>query len=106
MATFSQLPGTLNLEFKRGDDVAVAVDFSVALTGYTVAASIVSLVSGAAIATPTVTVTDAAAGTISVGLTDEQTSAMASGTYRWYVYWDAPGPTRRTVLEGMVEVVR
>jgi hypothetical protein len=106
MATFSQLPGTLNLEFKQGDDVAVAVDFSVALTGYTVAASIISLVNRATIATPTVTVTDAATGAISVGLTGEQTTAMAAGTYKWFVYWDAPGPTRRTALEGIVEVVR
>lgn len=106
MATFSQLPGTLNLAFKQGDEVAVSIDLSINITGYTVAASIVSLVSGAIVETPTIAITDASAGTLSASLTESQTSAMHAGTYRWVLYWDAPGPARRTALEGMVEVVR
>lgn len=105
MATYTQLPGTLNLSFRRGDSVSAEVDFSVGLSGYTASASVVSLVTGSAVASPGVAITDAANGIANVTLTGTQTGAMASGTYGWSLWWDAPGVVRRTVLSGFVEVV-
>ena len=44
MASYDQTPGTLNLAFNRGDDFSALVDFSIGMTGYTVSASMTSLV--------------------------------------------------------------
>ena len=40
MATFSQLPGTLDIAFVQGDEVAIALDFDRNLTGHTIEAKI------------------------------------------------------------------
>lgn len=104
MATFEQLPGELNLTIKRSEQIGIEVDFSIPLTGYTMSSSIVSLVSGDAVTSPTTTVTNAADGIVSVAMTETQTSALAAGTYRWYIDWIAPGDVYRRVLGGFVEV--
>lgn len=103
MATAQQLPGRLDLAFRRGDDYGTLVDFSVSLTGYTFSASITSTTTGDVVATPSVTDVDLAAGQVNVSLTDVQTSSLAAGTYRWRLTWTS-GPTTRTALEGFVEV--
>ena len=104
MADFEQLPGTLNLAFRRGDNVSTEIDFSpISLTGYTMAATLVSLVSGGTVAGITTTMVDAAAGRLNIGLTDEVTSSLALGTYRWVLTAD-DGSARRTYLDGVVEV--
>lgn len=106
MATYEQLPGELNLSFRRADEVSTEIDFSpISLTGFTMAATIVSLVSGGTVAAMTTTVTDAAAGKVNIALTDEQTAALPLGTYRWDLTAD-DGTARRTYLTGMVEVSR
>ena len=105
MATYSQLPGTMNFALKRGDDFSAVVDFDgVSLVGYTVTATVTSLVTGSVVASMAVTVVDAAASTVNVGLTDTQTSALAAGTYGWRLDWIAPGAANRAALQGMVEV--
>jgi len=103
MATVQQLPGRLDLAFRRGDDFGTLVDFSVSLAGHTFAAVIVSAVTGATVATPTVTAVDLSAGQLNVSLTDVQTSSLAAGTYKWRLTWTS-GSTTRTALEGYVEV--
>lgn len=103
--TFSVLPGTMNLTFKRSGDFAALVDFDLNLTGYTVSASLVSLVSSAVVQAFTASIPDAAAGQVSVSLTDTQTAALAAGTYGWQLDWVAPGSVQRTALSGTVEVV-
>lgn len=104
MATYEQLPGELNLSFRRADEVSTEIDFNpISLTAYTMAASLVSLVSGGTVASITTTMVDAAAGRLNIGLTDEQTAALAVGTYRW-VLTANDGTARRTYLTGMVEV--
>lgn len=104
MSDYEQLPGTLNLAFKRGDDVSTMIDFSINMTGYTTTASIVSAVSGEAVTPFTVTVPSAANGQVNIALTDTQTSALAAGTYRWQMSW-TQGAATRTALTGFVEVL-
>jgi hypothetical protein len=106
MATYTQLPGTLNLKLRAGDDLpATEIDFSISLVGFTVTAPILSTVTGAAIGSLTVAITEAATGKLTVALTDTQTSALAVGTYRWTLV-GVSGTTTRTYLDGFLEVVR
>jgi hypothetical protein len=104
-AIAENLPGQLNLAFRRGDEYGTLVDFSVSLTGYTFAAQIVSAITGATMATPTVTAVDLAAGQVNVSLTELQTAALEAGTYAWRLVWTAPGTVTRTALAGFVEVM-
>jgi hypothetical protein len=104
MASYDQTPGTLNLSFKRGDDVSALVDFSISLASFTVTAGITSLVSGAEVQPLTVSFVSATAGQVNVSLTDTQTAALARGTYGWSMKWTENNATR-TALTGYVEVI-
>ena len=104
MSTYSQLPGTMNLSFRRANDFATLIDFDVSLVSYSVTSSITSLVTGASVVPFTTTVTDASAGQVSIALTDTQTAALPAGTYGWQLDWTAPGSVQRTALSGTVEV--
>lgn len=104
MATYEQLPGELNLAFRRADQVSTEIDFNpISLTAYTMTSTLVSLVSGATVAAMTTTMVDAAAGRVNIALTDEQTAALPVGTYRWTMTAN-DGAAQRTYLTGMVEV--
>ena len=104
-STYSQLPGTMNLAFRRANDFATAIDFDgTTLVGYTVTASVTSLVTGASVVPFTTTITDASAGQVNIALTDTQTAALPAGTYGWQLDWVAPGSIQRTALSGIVEV--
>lgn len=104
MATYEQLPGELNLSFRRADEVSTEIDFNpISLTGFTMAATVLSLVSGGTVAAMTTTLTNAAQGRVNVGLADEQTAALPLGTYRWTLTAN-DGTAQRTYLTGMVEV--
>lgn len=104
MSTYEQLPGTLGLSFRRGDSVSTEIDFSpISLTGYTMTASVLSLVSGAQVVAMSTAFTSAVDGKVNISLTDEQTAALPVGTYQWEMTGDASG-TRRTYLTGFVEV--
>ena len=103
--TFTQLPGTMNLAFKRGDDFSTIIDFGgVSLVGYTVTSEVRSLVTGAMVLPITTIITEAAAALVTVSLTDSQTASLAAGTYAWRVDWIAPGGLQRAALNGTVEV--
>jgi hypothetical protein len=95
----------MNLAFKRSGDFSALIDFDIALTSYTVTASLTSLVSGTVVQAFTTSVSDASAGQVSVSLTETQTAALAAGTYGWQLDWVAPGSIQRTALTGTVEVV-
>lgn len=101
---FTQYPGTLDIAFVQGDDFALAVDFDVALTNYTVSASITSTNLGETVAEPTVVIVSAADGTVSVSLTGEETAAIPRGTYRWGLTWETPGGLQRQAISGFCEV--
>jgi hypothetical protein len=104
MPSYDQTPGELNLSFMRGDDFSTLVDFSITMTGYTVTASLYSLVSGAEVQAFTVTAANASAGQYNISLTDTQTAALARGTYGWRMTWTENAATR-TALTGFVEVL-
>jgi len=103
MATYEQLPGELNLSFRRADEVSTEIDFNpISLTGYTMSATLVSLVSGGTVASISTQMVDAAAGRLNIELTEQQTAALPLGTYRWNLTAD-DGQARRTYLTGIVE---
>jgi hypothetical protein len=104
MAIVEQLPGNLAIAFRRGDEFAATIDFSIATTGYTWEAEVYSVVTGDVVQSPTVTVISAANGQISLSWTETQTAALAPATYGYRVMWTASGSVRRTVLDGMLEV--
>jgi hypothetical protein len=105
MPSYDQTPGVLNLSFVRNDDFSALIDFNpLNMTGYTVAASIFSTVSGAEVQAFTVTAANAASGQYNISLTDTQTAALARGTYGWRMTWTENNATR-TALTGFVEVL-
>lgn len=104
MPSYDQTPGLLNLSLKAGDDFSTLIDFSISMTGYTVTASMTSVVSGAEVQAFTVTAADASAGQFNISLTDTQTAALARGTYGWQMRWVENNATR-TALTGYVEVL-
>lgn len=103
MPSYDALPGSLNLNVVRGDDVSVLLDFSVSLSAHTVTSSMTSLVTGGEVVPFTVAFVSATAGQVNVSLTDAQTTALARGTYGWNLKW-AEGAATRTALGGYVEV--
>ena len=105
MPTFTALPGTLGLQFRRGDDFSTLIDFSpIDLVGFTVTSTIVSIVTGASVGSFTTSVTDASAGKVNISLSDTQTAALQPATYRWQMV-GTQGSLTRTYLNGFVEVV-
>lgn len=102
--TYAQLPGTLNLAFRRSDQFGTQVDFDVSLIGCSVTSQIVSAVSGQAVASFTTTLDDAGAGKVGLSLTESQTSAIPVGTYNWIMVVTQAGDVQRTYLSGVVEV--
>lgn len=123
MATYSQLPGTLDITFVGGggggDEIAIALDFDRDLTGYTIAAPIYvaavyasagggqGLVTtvGATATSFVVQPTNLAQGQLTIALSETQTGSLSSGiAYRWYMRWVSPSLVTRTVLSGTVTV--
>lgn len=116
MATFSQLPGDLDVTFVPGDEVNISIILGVNITGYTLETKVLVGSTqgfqgggggtitgiGATVATPTIHVTNATTGAIIWSLTETQTALMSPGiTYLWYLRWITPGTTMtRTILAG------
>jgi hypothetical protein len=115
-ATFSQLPGDLAVTFTVGDEVNVAINLGVNITGYTLQSAVyvastggfqgggggtVSTV-GATAATPSIQVVTASTGAIIWTLTETQTAALSPAIkYLWYLRWVTPSTTMtRTILAG------
>lgn len=103
-ATWNALPGTLNLNLARGDEFDTTVDFSIDMTGYTVTASIYSLVTGNTVDTFATSFQSAPSGTVNLALTESQTASLGHATYGWKLTWVAPGNSTRTALSGMLDV--
>lgn len=115
MPTFSQLPGDLTITHVIGDEVNFTVDLDVDVSNYTFTAGVyVAGTSGffgggggtiteigASVFSPTITVANAAAGTLTWGASETQTSGLVAGIrYRHYVRWIAPGGVTRTIVSG------
>lgn len=101
---YDQTPGSLPLSFVRNDSFSALLDFSIDLTGYSFAASLVSVVTGSEVIPVTSSVVSAASGQVNVSLTASQTAALARGTYQWKFVW-TQGNAVRTALTGFVEAL-
>jgi hypothetical protein len=116
MSTFSQLPGALAVTFVVGDEVNIAINLGVNITGYTLQSGVyVSSAQGfqgggggtvtaigATAATPSIQVVTASTGAIIWSLTEAQTAALSPGIrYQWFLRWITPNTTMtRTILAG------
>jgi hypothetical protein len=123
MATFQQIPGTLDITFVggggSGDEVAIALDFDQDLTGYTITAPIyvtnvyASTGGGQGLVTTVgstatsfaVQPTNLSQGQVTIALSETQTGNLSPSVgYRWYMRWVSPSFVTRTVLSGTVTV--
>lgn len=118
MGTLSRIPGELNLIFVIGDDLPITVDIDQDVTGATFEASVYvsglgafatppgegyETTVGAEVFAPSVTVTDAAAGTLAISITDAQSDMLSSSvSYRWFLRM-TDGSLTRTILAGFAE---
>lgn len=118
-STFSQLPGTLDIVFVKGDEVSIALDFDRDLTNYTITAPIyvtqVFSSTGGGAGTVTgvgqtatsfvISPVNLASGTLTINLSETQTNALLPTiAYRWYMRWVDPSQVTRTVLSGTLTV--
>lgn len=114
--TFSLLPGQLDVTFVVGDEVNIAINLGVNITGYTLQSAVYVASSagfagggggtvttvGATAATPVIQVVTASTGSIIWSLTEAQTAALSPAiTYYWYLRWITPSTSMtRTILAG------
>lgn len=105
--TAATVPGTLNIIAKAGEAVSQLVDFSIAITGYTFSAEIVSAVTYQQVVDLDVSVVNAATGQVNVALTPyDAANNLPAGTYLWRLVWTPPAGNPRTALEGIWEATR
>lgn len=97
---FKQVNGVANIRGRRNDDLAASVDLDVDVTGYTWTSGVVSVVDGSEVATCSVSVVAATAGTVQVTWPTD----MPAGTYEWFLTFDAPGDVTRKAIVGTFEV--
>lgn len=123
MVAFNQVPGDCTITAVVGDELNIGLEFMdqgspaapINLTGYTLEAKVFTpvfdnpanslgtggLVVGPIAATFTISAVNLAAGQISLGLTEAQTSSLNTAKqYRYYVRWVSPAGTTLTVLSG------
>lgn len=115
MPTFSQLPGDLTVTHTIGDEVNFTLDLDVDVTDYTFSAGVyvvgtagfqgggggVITTIGATAITPTITVANASAGTLTWGVSETQTASLSAGIkYRHWVRWVTPQGITRTIVSG------
>ena len=101
MATISQAPGLLNLEFVRGEDFTFNLDWNLDLTDYTLASFYKSAGSDTENAIA-ITAVDLNAGQIRLNLTGAQTLALTPGYHYWQLNWIPPSGVKRIVLAGSI----
>ena len=104
MATYEQKPGVLNVSLNRGDEFGILLDIDRDVTGYTFSAAVYSLVDSSTVASPTLTVSNAALGQVNLSLTEAQTALLGVGSYGLRVTWVQPGSVQRTAIDGGCEV--
>jgi hypothetical protein len=115
MPTFEQLPGDLTVTFVVGDELNFTLGLGTSVTGYTFTAGVYVVSTngfvgggggtvnavGATAITPAITVVSASAGTLTWGVTEEQTASLSPAIkYRHFVRWVAPGAITRTIVSG------
>jgi hypothetical protein len=98
-------PGTLNITLKKSSDFSAAIDFDITAVGVTATSNILSFVTGESVGSFATTVTDAAAGQITISMLPTSSASLSVGTYKWQHVWDYVGPSQKTMLTGFVEVI-
>jgi hypothetical protein len=106
MASYTQLPGTLNLTVKAGDYFSTVIDFDTNLDDTFVFANVYSLVNNESLVSMEVGYIDVSLGQVSASLTEAQVSSLKSGSYGWSMYWMLPTGQKRSALGGIFEVVK
>lgn len=116
MATFSQLPGVLDIRLVTGDEINIGINLGRDVSGYQFQSAVyVSQVLGgggsgivntvgSTAAVPSIYVANETTGALVWSLNETQTQALSpSYTYRWYLRWVTPGSEMtRTILAGVV----
>ena len=119
MAVFSQLPGVLDITAVSSDEWNIAVNLqrditSHTFTSYIYRSDLVGLEGGiegfstigATVVQPLIGISNVTAGTMIIGLTEQQTAQLVPGnSYRWFLRWVAPGEITRTIVSGTVTPV-
>lgn len=119
MSTFAAIPADLEVICVQGDQLDIAFDVSLDLTGYDITALVYeaeaatpggwtggdAIVVGNTAATFSINVVDLELGQFNIGLTETQTQALSPSTaYRWYVRWADPDEVTRTAVSGVFRV--
>jgi hypothetical protein len=115
MPTFEQLPGDLTVTFVVADEVNFTLDLDVDVTGYTFTAGVYVVSTngffgggggtinavGATAITPTITISNAANGVLTWGVSETQTASLSPAIqYRHFIRWVTPAGVTRTVVSG------
>ena len=106
MATFSAVPGVVNLTLKAGDSAGTVFDFDVSLVGHTVAADIYSLVTYTKVGDISASISNATSGQVTLTFPQSQLTTIPAGSYGWKMAWTSPSNEKRTALTGVAEIVR
>lgn len=112
MATFSQLPETLDIVLVQGDELSVLLDFDFDLTGYGLQTGIIQVLQttggNVVLSEPSgvnfsLIEISLASGEVNLSLQESETAQLSPGeSYRWFLRWIAPGIITRTVLSGTI----
>jgi len=94
---YEQIPATRHINSVSGDDLSIAIDFDIDLSGYTFFCKVGSQ-------DPTITVTNAALGQVTIALTNAQTTAIGVNKVHWHFGWISSGKYR-TVLAGNADFI-
>lgn len=104
MATFTSLPGTLNINVKRGDTFTTRIDFTISLAGYEVSSELLRASNRSLVQSITTAIVDESNGVVDVSMSSSETESIGAGTYIWQLTWQT-GSQVRTAIEGFLEVV-
>lgn len=94
---YSRLYEFFTSHIEAGDATTVALD----ITGRTYSGSVAATIGGTVVATPTITVVDAANGQITVAMSDTITDQLTQGRYVFDVIENPGTSSERTVILGL-----
>ena len=104
MAVYSNITIDQGTDFSSNIDVTDADGDTVNLTGYTVKGQIRKSYQSSTAVDFTCTVSNAAAGIITIALTAAQSNGMKAGRFVYDVEMTSSGGAKTRVLEGQVEI--
>jgi len=113
VASWVQVPDTLDIVFVQGDELKILLDFDQNLSGYTFETKIIQVLtfSGGNVTNYSDVVpftqvpVNLATGHLNLSLQEAQTAALTlGGNYRWFMRWFSADQVTRTVLSGAVTV--